>query len=76
MASLRVSDRWLAVGLVAFIYIGGRIISWQIEESDRLQARIKARDKEEKAPAPLTPPKEKTEDGRLELYVFMVELQC
>lgn len=36
MAPFQVKDRWLALGLIAVIYVGGRIISWQLREAERI----------------------------------------
>lgn len=66
MAPFRLQDRWLALGLIAVIYVGGRIISWQIREAERIGIEDKAiRDEEEQNEQLKRKKKGKGEDGML-----------
>ena len=73
MAPSRISDQWLAVGLVAVAYFSACFISWQISEGERLNTLLhklgdnekETKSKRDRLSLMRESSKEKTEDGML-----------
>lgn len=65
MAPIRISDRWLAVGLLTVAYLSACLISWHKSEGERLDAEAKetAHESEKTRLAAQEQTRVRTEDG-------------
>lgn len=64
MAQLRISDRWLAVGLLTVAYFSACLITWHKSEGERLDTEAKETERQSDRLRPAQDKsREKTEDG-------------
>lgn len=68
MAHWRISDRWLAVGLLTVAYFGACLISWHKGEAARVNANSKLAERQDEALRQAEERgRQKTEDGNYDI---------